>query len=58
VLRLLRSRSDLLVRDIAAEHRALLDAALARDARATELLRDHLTRTWTFVADLFAQDSA
>jgi GntR family carbon starvation induced transcriptional regulator len=57
VLRLLRSPSDLLVRDIAAEHRALLEATLAREPRATELLREHLTRTWTFVADLFGQDS-
>lgn len=57
VLRLLRSPSDLLARDIAAEHRALLNAALAREARAIDLLREHLTRTWTFVADLFAQNS-
>ena len=33
-------------RDIAAEHRALMDAALARDAdRAAALLSDHITRT-------------
>jgi len=56
-LRLLCSPADLLKRDIGAEHRALLDAALERDPRATDLLRDHLTRTWTFVADLFQQDS-
>ena len=56
-LRLLRSPSDLLLRDIGAEHRALLNAALARAPRATDLLRDHLTRTWTFVADLFQQNS-
>ena len=55
-LRLLRSPSELLARDIGAEHRALLNAALAREARATELLRDHLTQTWTFVADVFARD--
>jgi len=56
-LRLLRSPADLLMRDIAAEHRALLNAALERDPGATGLLRDHLTRTWTFVADLFAHGS-
>jgi GntR family carbon starvation induced transcriptional regulator len=55
VLRLLRSPADLL-RDIGAEHRALLNAALERDPRAIDLLRDHLTRTWTFVADLFARN--
>jgi GntR family carbon starvation induced transcriptional regulator len=54
VLRLLRSPSELLARDVGAEHRALLDAALERAPRTTDLLRDHLTRTWTFVADLFA----
>ena len=58
VLRLLRSPSELLLRDIGAEHRALLDAALAREPRAAGLLRDHLTRTWTFVADLFAHRPA
>jgi DNA-binding GntR family transcriptional regulator len=53
----MRSPADLLMRDIAAEHRALLNAALERDPRATGLLRDHLTRTWTFVAGVFAQNS-
>ena len=53
VLRLLHSPSDVLVRDVTAEHRALLNAALARDPGATDLLRDHLSRTWTFVAGLF-----
>jgi len=52
-LRLLHSPSEKLMRDVTAEHRALLNAALERDPRATALLRDHLTRTWTFVADLF-----
>lgn len=52
-LRLLHSPSDLLMRDITAEHRALLDAVLKRDPQAIALLRDHLTHTWTFVADLF-----
>lgn len=55
-LRLFRSRSDLLMRDIAAEHRALLDASLDRSPRAIPLLREHLTKTWTFVADLFARN--
>ncbi|MFC4049945.1 GntR family transcriptional regulator [Actinomadura syzygii] len=33
-------------RDVAGEHRAILDAALERDAdRAAELLRDHIART-------------
>jgi GntR family carbon starvation induced transcriptional regulator len=52
-LRLLHSPSELLMRDIAAEHRALLNATVARDPAAIALLRDHLTSTWTFVADLF-----
>jgi DNA-binding GntR family transcriptional regulator len=47
-----------LIRDIAAEHRALLDATMRRDSRATELLRDHLTRTRTFVAELLARRSS
>jgi len=55
-LRLLHSPSHLLMRDIAAEHRALLNAALERDPHATDLLRDHLSRTWTFVADLFKRN--
>lgn len=52
-LRLMHSPSDLLMRDIAAEHRALLDATLKRDPQAVTLLRDHLTRTWNFVGALF-----
>jgi GntR family carbon starvation induced transcriptional regulator len=54
-LRLLQSPSEKLVRDVTAEHRALLDATVARDPAATQLLRDHLTRTWRFVADLVAK---
>jgi GntR family carbon starvation induced transcriptional regulator len=54
-MRLFQSSSETLVRNVTAEHRALLDATLARDARAVDLLREHLTRTWTFVADLFRQ---
>lgn len=52
-LRLLRSPADLLKRNIAAEHRSLLDATLARSPQAIELLRDHLTRTRDFVAGVF-----
>ncbi|MCK9913533.1 FCD domain-containing protein [Microbacteriaceae bacterium K1510] len=52
-LRLLRSPSELLIRDIAQEHRALLEVTLKRDPQAIALLREHLTRTWNFVADLF-----
>lgn len=57
-LRLLQSPTDMLLRDIAAEHRALLEATLRRDPRAIGLLRDHLTRTRTFVAALFARAAA
>lgn len=40
------------VRDIGAEHRELLDAALARDAeRAVALVTDHLRRTAELAAD-------
>ena len=52
-LRLLRSPSELLIRDITQEHRALLEATLKRDPQAIVLLPEHLTRTWNFVADLF-----
>lgn len=57
-LRLLQSPTEALIRDIAAEHRALLDATMRRNSRATELLRDHLTRTRTFVAELLARRSS
>ena len=43
--------------DIAAEHRALVDAALARDAHAT-LRAEHLERTRRFVAGLFERDDS
>ncbi len=55
-LRLLHSPADKLMRDITAEHRALLDATLKRDPQAIELLRVHLTCTWDFVADLFKRN--
>jgi GntR family carbon starvation induced transcriptional regulator len=55
VLRLLHSPAEMLTRDIVAEHRALLNATVARDPNATTLLRDHLTRTWIFAAELFGR---
>lgn len=55
-LRLVHSPTERLMRDIVAEHRALVDAALARDARATELLAEHLERTRRFVAGLFERE--
>jgi GntR family carbon starvation induced transcriptional regulator len=57
-LRLLHSPTERLMRDIAAEHRALVDAALARNGRATELLAEHLERTRRFVAGLFKREEA
>jgi len=55
-MRLLQSPSIMLARDVTAEHRALLNAAIARDSQATDLLCDHLSRTWHFVAHLFNRD--
>jgi len=46
-------------RDIAAEHKALLEAALARDAgRAAALLEEHLTRTATLALRAMARMEA
>lgn len=46
LMRVLRTPKAVLARDIAAEHRELLEAALARDAdRATRALREHYSRT-------------
>ena len=43
---------DRAARDLAAEHKELADAALARDAaRATAAMRDHLTRTKRILID-------
>jgi GntR family transcriptional regulator, carbon starvation induced regulator len=56
-LRLLQSSTDTLMRDVTTEHRALLDATLQRDPQATDLLREHLTRTQTFVAGLLMRQS-
>jgi DNA-binding GntR family transcriptional regulator len=40
------------VRDVEAEHRAIADAALARDSgRACELMREHLTLTMKIIVD-------
>jgi DNA-binding GntR family transcriptional regulator len=45
-----------LARDVDAEHRKIMDAALARDADgAVRLLAAHLTRTADFVASLWAE---
>jgi DNA-binding GntR family transcriptional regulator len=45
-----------LARDVDAEHRKIMDAALARDAdEATQLLAAHLARTADFVASLWAE---
>ncbi|MBV9555994.1 MAG: FCD domain-containing protein [Pseudolabrys sp.] len=53
-LRLVRGERVKLTRDIVAEHRALLDATLARNTGATALLAEHLERTRAFVAQLLA----
>jgi GntR family transcriptional regulator, carbon starvation induced regulator len=43
-------------RDIAGEHRALMDAALARDAnRAAELIREHIQKTAGNLRALFSE---
>jgi GntR family transcriptional regulator, carbon starvation induced regulator len=47
-----------LARDVDAEHRAILEAALARDPdRATRLLAAHLARTADFGASLWSEDA-
>lgn len=58
-LRLLHHReADAEVRDVAAEHRAIMDAVLDRDVpRATALMDAHLTATETSVARLLAIDA-
>jgi DNA-binding GntR family transcriptional regulator len=46
LIRVMRTPKAVLARDIAAEHRELLDAVLARDtARALRALREHYSRT-------------
>ena len=51
-IRLTRVDAARLKRDVAAEHRALADATIARDAAAVDLLAEHLERTRAFVAEL------
>jgi DNA-binding GntR family transcriptional regulator len=49
-IRLTKVDNTKLARDVSAEHRALADAVIARDARALDLLAKHLDRTRAFVA--------
>jgi GntR family transcriptional regulator, carbon starvation induced regulator len=51
-IRLTRVDTARLTRDVAAEHRALADATIARKAAAVDLLAEHLERTRAFVAGL------
>jgi GntR family carbon starvation induced transcriptional regulator len=53
-LRLTQVEPARLTRDVAAEHRALADATIARDASAIGLLAEHLERTRAFVADVLS----
>ena len=49
-IRLTKVPNRKLARDVSAEHRALADAVVARDAGALGLLAEHLDRTRAFVA--------
>jgi GntR family carbon starvation induced transcriptional regulator len=49
-IRLVQGDTARLTRDVAAEHRALADATVARDRSAVGLLAQHLERTRSFVA--------
>lgn len=54
-IRFERTMPRKLVRDVEAEHRALMDAVLARDKRrAVKLLTEHLEKTANFIAREFA----
>lgn len=54
-IRFERTMPRKLVRDVEAEHRALMDAVLARDKRrAVRLLTEHLEKTANFIAREFA----
>jgi len=53
-IRLVQADAARLKRDVAAEHRALADATIARDASAIGLLAAHLERTRAFVAGVLA----
>lgn len=58
-IRFERTMPKKLVRDVEAEHRALMDAVLARDKRlALRLLSDHLEKTGAFIAREFAAQPA
>jgi DNA-binding GntR family transcriptional regulator len=58
-IRFERTMPKKLVRDVEAEHRALMDAVLARDKRlALRLLSDHLEKTGAFIAREFAAQAA
>lgn len=58
-IRFERTMPRKLVRDVEAEHRALMDAVLARDRRrAVKLLTDHLEKTANFIAREFAAAEA
>jgi DNA-binding GntR family transcriptional regulator len=58
-IRFERTTPKKLVRDVAAEHRALMRAVLARDKRrALRLLNEHLEKTASFIAREFAAADA
>lgn len=58
-IRFERTMPKKLVRDVEAEHRALMDAVLARDKRrALRLLTEHLEKTGAFIASEFAAAEA
>ena len=58
-IRFERTMPRKLVRDVEAEHRALMDAVLARDKRrALKLLTEHLDKTANFIAREFAAAAA
>jgi DNA-binding GntR family transcriptional regulator len=58
-IRFERTLPKKLVRDVEAEHRALMDAVLARDKRrAVRLLTEHLDKTANFIAREFAAAGA
>jgi GntR family carbon starvation induced transcriptional regulator len=56
-IRLVQADAARVLRDVVAEHRALADATIARDASAAGLLAEHLERTRAFVAGVL-QDKA
>lgn len=56
-IRLTQVEPARLTRDVAAEHRALADATVARDISAVTLLAEHLERTRAFVAAMLKDAS-